>query len=68
MLRTPLYVDYVTSLGGVKRLLSLGLRMLAKLPIHYILPWLAARWGTPPDPERSTTGLMVAVTRRAHGG
>ena len=54
--------------GGIKRFFSLGLRMLAKLPVHYIIPWFAARAGTSPDPERDTTGLMVAATRHAHKG
>ena len=53
---------------GIKRLLSLGLRMLAKLPVHFIVPWLAARLGTDPDPARDTTGLMVTAARRAHEG
>ncbi|HOX55654.1 MAG TPA: class I SAM-dependent methyltransferase [Candidatus Paceibacterota bacterium] len=52
--------------GGVKRILSLGLRMLVKLPVHYMLPMLAVRWGTDPNPEHNTTGLMVAATRRVH--
>jgi len=53
---------------GIRRLLSLGLRMLAKLPVHYILPWFAARCGSDPDPERDSTGLMVAATRRTQQG
>ena len=51
---------------GLTRLFSIGLRMLAKLPVHYIIPWLASRTGADPDPERDTNGLMVAATRRAH--
>jgi hypothetical protein len=53
---------------GIQRFLSLGLRMLAKLPVHYILPLLAVRLGAPPDPERDATGLMVAATRRPQEG
>jgi len=60
--------DWELEVRGIKRLLSLGLRMLAKLPVHYILPLLAARLGTHPDPERDATGLMVAATRRARKG
>ena len=54
--------------GGIKRLLSLGMRMLVKLPVHFVVPLLAARLGALPDPNRDTTGLMVAATRRAHKG
>jgi SAM-dependent methyltransferase len=50
---------------GLTRAVSLGLRiLLAKLPVHYVLPWLAARWGAQPDSKLDTTGLMVSATRR----
>ncbi len=54
-------------LRGIQRLLSLGLRMLAKLPVHYIFPLLASRMGAQVDATRDTTGLMVAATRCARG-
>jgi SAM-dependent methyltransferase len=50
---------------GVKRWLSRAVRVvLAKVPVFHLIPLLAAQVGTSPDPERDTTGLMVAATRR----
>jgi SAM-dependent methyltransferase len=49
---------------GLKRLVSLGLRALARYPVQHLIPLVAARVGNPPSPERDTTGLMVVATRR----
>ena len=47
------------------RLFSLAARMLLKLPIHYVVPWLAVRFDRHLNPWRVNPGLMVAGTRQA---
>ena len=54
------------SLRGLTRLCSLGARMTAKLPVHYLLPWLLTRFDGFFNQEEFCVGLMVAATRAAH--
>ena len=52
------------TLGGVKRLISLGCRMVAKLPIHYLLAWILPRFDRHLDRYEICIGLMVVASRR----
>ena len=52
--------DYERTLSGISRLLSLGFRMVLKLPVHYLLPWAFSKLDSKLDPTRMCIGLMVA--------
>lgn len=54
-----------SKLRGVKRLLSSACRMLVKIPVHYIAPWILHSFDHHLDWEGSCTGLMVAATRES---
>lgn len=47
-----------------KRMLSACLRMAAKFPIHYLLPWAAPKLDPHLDQFRSSMGFMVCGTRQ----
>jgi SAM-dependent methyltransferase len=45
------------------RLGSLALRLVLKIPVHYVLPWLAQRWDSRLNGFRTANGYMVVATR-----
>jgi SAM-dependent methyltransferase len=53
------------TLSGYKRALSLAGRMMTKIPIHYILPWVFAKFDLHLDRKKACVGFMVAATRLA---
>jgi SAM-dependent methyltransferase len=55
--------NWEITLAPPGRLLSLGARMLCKLPVHYIFPWLATRFDRRLSPKHLNSGLMVAAMR-----
>ena len=55
--------EWERKLPGVKRLLSLAGRMICKLPVHYVHPWLAARFDRHLSPAKVNAGLMVVAVR-----
>jgi SAM-dependent methyltransferase len=53
------------NLPALKKIVSLSLRMAAKIPIHYLLPWIAPKLDPHLDQFRSSMGFMVSATRVA---
>lgn len=51
-------------LPPLKKIASLGFRMVAKVPIHHVLPRLAPKLDPHLDQLRSSIGFMVSATRQ----
>jgi SAM-dependent methyltransferase len=52
---------------GLVRLFSLCVRMCFKLPVHYVVPWLARRLDSHLDCYGVSSGYMVVATRVVSG-
>jgi SAM-dependent methyltransferase len=54
-----------SKLSGLKRLFSLSGRMLVKIPVHYVAPWVLHKLDPHLNWEGNCVGLMVAATRKS---
>ena len=54
-----------SKLSGPKRLFSLIGRMLVKIPVHYVAPWVLHKLDPHLNWEGNCVGLMVAATRKS---
>lgn len=55
------------TLHGLRRGLSLTARMLARIPIQYLLPWMLVKFDPHLDRKRACVGYMVTGTRQSGG-
>ena len=56
--------DWEKTCSAPLRLVSLVCRMVCKIPVHYVLPWLLMRFDKRLSATRISAGLMVAATRQ----